>query len=66
MHELCAAEGLAIYVSENRAKEIMKKTESEFAQIIGIGTSTEEDQDALQYAVNVCKRLFPHQVQYMS
>jgi len=63
MHELCAAEGLAIYVSANRMKESMKKTAQEFAAIIGIGTQTEQDQDALNYAVNVCKRLFPHHIQ---
>ena len=66
MHELCAAEGLAIYVSANRMKESMKKTEAEFAAIIGIGTETPEDQDALNYAVNVCKRLFPHHVQILN
>lgn len=64
MHELCAAEGLAIYVSQNNAKESMVKTEAEFAAIIGIGTQSEEDIDALHYAVNVCRRLFPHQVNY--
>jgi len=66
MHELCAAEGLAIYVSANRMKESMKKTEAEFATIIGIGTETPEDQDALNYAVNVCKRLFPHHIQILN
>ena len=66
MHELCAAEGLAIYVSANRMKESMKKTESEFATIIGIGTETPEDRDALNYAVNVCKRLFPHHIQILN
>ena len=66
MHELCAAEGLAIYVSANRMKESMKKTEAEFATIIGIGTETLEDQDALNYAVNVCKRLFPHHIQILN
>jgi len=65
MHELCAAEGLAIFVSQNRMKESMKKTESEFAKIIGIGTESEEDQCALYYAINVCKRLFPHHVQIL-
>jgi hypothetical protein len=64
MHELCAAEGLAWYVNENRAKESMVKTEAEFAGILGIGTEIEADQDALHYAVNVCRRLFPHQVNY--
>jgi hypothetical protein len=38
----------------------------EFATIIGIGTETPEDQDALNYAVNVCKRLFPHHIQILN
>ncbi len=63
MHELCAAEGLAIYMKANRLKESFKKTHQEFAEIIGIGYETEEDQLAVNYAVNVCDRLFPHYIQ---
>lgn len=62
MHELCAAEGLAIYINKNRHNECFFTSNERFAEIIGIGTETEEDQDALNYAVNVCSRLFPHQV----
>jgi hypothetical protein len=62
MHELLAAEGLATYIKANKAKESIFKTHAEFATIIGIGTETQEDQDALYYAVSVCTRLFPHQV----
>lgn len=64
MDELCAAEGLAIYVSENRFKESMIKSEAEFAEIIGIEIKTDADLDCVHYAVNVCKRLFPHHVNY--
>ena len=62
IHELCSAEGLAIYTKANRHKESMFKTHAEFAAIIGIGTETQEDLDALYYAVTVCTRLFPHHV----
>lgn len=63
MHELCAAEGLAIYMAANRMKESFKKTYQEIAAIIGIGYETEEDQDAVNYAVNVCRRLYPHHIE---
>lgn len=63
MNELIAAEGLAVYVSENRFKESFIKTEAEFAQIIGLQFN-EENESAVYYAVNVCKRLFPHHLAY--
>ena len=31
MHELCAVEGLAIYVSANRMKESIRKTEADLS-----------------------------------
>ncbi len=61
MHELCAAESLASYIKAN-PKEKMFKTEKEFSEILSLDPKTEEDNDALNYAVNVCRRLFPHQV----
>ena len=64
MDELLAAEGLAIYISKNRHTESFYKTEAEFASILGLDLSKESDQDCVNYAVNVCKRLFPHQVAY--
>lgn len=63
MQELTAAEGLATYINENRMKESFIKTEEEFAQIIGLPFN-EENESAVYYAVNVCKRLFPHHIQY--
>ena len=58
--ELDAAEGLASYVSANRFKENFFKSLEDFAQIIGLKLDCEENIDAVNYAINVCKRLFPH------
>ncbi len=64
MDELLAAEGLAIFISKNRHTESFFKTENEFAAILGLDINKEADADCVSYAVNVCKRLFPHQVGY--
>lgn len=65
LYELELTEKLAKYVKENRHKESMFKTTSEFASILGIDPASEENILAINYAVNVCKRLFPHHVKHL-
>jgi len=63
-YELCAAEGLATFISEaGPIKQPIKKTRQEIAEIIGINYDGEENQDAVNYAITVCKRIFPHYLQ---
>lgn len=62
MQDLCAVEALAGLLQERRMKESFFKTQAQFCEILGLRINVEEDIDTLYYAINVCKRLFPHHV----
>ena len=66
MQDLLAAESLAILLQERRMKESFFKTEAEFCELLGLRSNVDEDIDSLNYAVNVCNRIFPHHVKIVS